>query len=138
MADGFWVRTHGVDTHASTGAAVETDFIANAGSTIQENRRLTLLGCYFSLFSEASVLYAARLIIIPEMITDSDLSSSAPEDDDDMIWSKFYAHKGVPAYFQLKSKRTLGPDDKCIVQTFALSVADDIAWSMQSYVVGHG
>lgn len=137
MAGGFWVRNDGVDTHASVGAAVETNVLSNAGSSIQENRRLTMMGFYLTIFSELSVLYACRLLVVPEMIASGDLTSVIPEDDDDMVWGKFYAHKGVPGYFQLKSKRTLGPDDRCFLQTFALNVADDIAWSWQSYVVGH-
>ncbi len=137
MPGGFWVRTQGVDTHSVVNTAVETELLSNAGSSIQENRRLTMMGFYFTIYSELSVLYTARVLVVPEMITASDLSDSQPEDDDDMVWSKFYAHKGVPGYFQLKSKRTLGPDDKCFLQTFCKSVADDIAWSWQSYVVGH-
>ncbi len=96
-----------------------------------------MMGCFFTVYSELSHMYVARLIVAPEMISSSDLTSTSPEDDDDMVWAKFYGHKGVPGYFQLKSKRTLGPDDHCWVQTFCRDVADDISWSWQSYVVGH-
>ncbi len=137
MASGFWVRSHGVDTHASTGAAVETVVLSNAGSSVQENRHLTVMGYYFTVYSELSLLYAARIIVAPEMIGAGDLTSAIPEDDDAMVWAKHYGHKGVPGYFEIKSKRTLQEDNQVFVQTFALSVADDIAWSWQAYVVGH-
>ncbi len=137
MASGFWVRKHGVDTHGSTGVSVDTVLVDNSGSAIQENRELTMMGFYFTLYSATSVLYAARIIVVPEMIDAGDLTSAIPEDDDALVWAKFYAHAGVPGYFQLKSKRTLHPDDQCFVQTFALSGADNIAYSWQSYVVGH-
>ncbi len=137
MASGFWVRQHGVDTHVAVDTAVETIVLSNAGSSIQENRELTMLGFYFTLYSATSAMYAARLLVVPEMINSGDLAHNIPEDDDQMVWSKFYAHAGVPGYFQLKSKRTLHPDDRCFVQTFCINVADGIVWSWQSYVVGH-
>ncbi len=137
MAGGFWVRAHSVDSHASTNAAVETMVLSNAGSSIQENRQLTMMGFYFTLMSEAALLCTARILVVPEMIDAGDLTFNIPEDDDELVWSKFYAHKGVPGYFQLKSKRTLGPDSRCFVQTFCVSAFDAVAWSWQSYVVGH-
>ncbi len=138
MANGFWLRQHGVDTHGATGAAVETLLIQNGlGVDISETRKLTLMGYYMTLFSPTSVLYAARLIVNPEMIDAADLDISNPDDADDMVWAKHYAHAGTPAYFQIRSKRSLGPEDEVHMQTFALSVADDIAWSFQSYVVAH-
>ncbi len=137
MPGGFWVRQSGVDTHASNQAAVETQLVSNQGSSIQENRELTMMGFYMTLYSELSILYVARLLVVPEMIDAGDLTATIPEDDDAIVWGKFFAHKGVPGYFQLKSKRTLHPDDQCFIQTFTLSTADNIAWSWQSYVVGH-
>jgi len=138
MAGGFWIRLANSDTHASTDASVETQVLDNAGTSIAENRRLTVMGYYFSLYSESSLMYAARLILAPEMISSGDLTSTQPEDDDDMVWAKYYAHKGTPGYFQVRSKRTLGPDDHLWVQTFAIITADNIQWSFQAYVVGHG
>jgi len=136
MANGFWVRKEGSDTHASTGAAVETELLVNSGSSVQENRRITALGYYLTMFSPTSNLYVVRIIgPHAELIGPGNFTNVTPEDDDDLIWAKHYAHAGVPAYFQIKSKRTFGPDDKLHLQTFCNNVADDIHWSWQSYVV---
>ncbi len=137
MAGGFWVRQHGSDAHASTPTPVETEVLSNAGSSIQENRSLTVMGYYLTMFSELSNLYMVRLLVVPEMIDAADLTDLIPEDDDGMVWAKHYAHKGTPGYFQIKSKRTLHPDDHVFVQSAALSIADSIEWSWQAYVVGH-
>ncbi len=139
MAQGFWVRANQSDSHAGLEASVDTIILSNAGSSLQENRRLTSLGYYLTVFSATSLMYVARLLVVPEMIDAGDLTSSIPEDDDDMVWAKHYAHAGVPGYFQIKSKRTLGPDDRVFLQTYCVSnPADDIQWSWQSYVVGSG
>ncbi len=135
MANGFWLRTNGSDVHVANLAEVNTQILQNAGSSVQENRRLTLLGYYFTLYSATSDMYVARVMVAPELIQTGDLTDSSPEDDDDMLWAKHYAHAGVPGYFQIKSKRTLGPDDKLWVQTFTISTAASIHWSFQSYMV---
>ncbi len=138
MASGFWLRTHGSDTHGSINTAVNTRVLDNAGSSMEENRRLTVLGYYLTLFSSTSNLYALRVLApVPEMIATGDLTFQIPEDDDALLWAKHYAHAGTPAYFQIKSKRTLQPDDHMWVQTFALNAADNIHWSLQAYIVGN-
>ncbi len=136
MANGFWVRQEGSDSHGSVETAVETQVLVNSGSSIQENRRITCLGYYLTMFSPTSNLYVVRMIgPHAELIGAADFTSVTPEDDDSLIWAKHYAHAGVPAYFQIKSKRTFGPDDKLHLQTFCVNTADTIHWSWQSYVV---
>ncbi len=138
MPGGFWIRADGTHAQVSIGTSIEAQLVDNAGSSIQENRRLTCLGFYLTMFSATSNMYVARILTTPEMISIADLTATSPEDDDDMVWSKHYAHAGVPGYFQIKSKRTLGPDDHVYIQTWNISVVDDIHWSWQSYCVASG
>ncbi len=137
MAGGFWVRKDGEDVHSVINTSVDTIVLSNAGSSIQENRQLTSLGYYLTMFSATSKMYVVRLLVVPEIIDAGDLTFNLPEDDDDMVWAKHYAHAGVPGYFQIKSKRTLGPDDRIFIQSWTISNTDDVFWSWQSYVVGH-
>lgn len=136
MANGFWFRQHGSDVHVAVDTSLDTMLLSNAGSSIQENRDITMIGYYLTVFCPTSLMYWARLVVVPEMIASGDLSDIVPEDDDAMVWAKHYAHAGVPGYFQIKSKRTLRPDDRCFIQTVCVKTVDDIQWSFQSYVVG--
>ncbi len=138
MADGFWIRKDGRDQHVAVNTALNNQLVDNAGSSVQENRTLTILGYYLTVFSETSEMYVARLITAPEMIPSADITDSSPEDDDRMVYAKHYAHSGVPGYFQIKSKRNLYADDHLWISTFCRFTIADIFWSFQAYVVGSG
>lgn len=136
MAGGTWVRINGKHVHAAVETAVESTLIDNTASSDLFDRNLLVTGYYLTMYSAAE-LYVVRILVNAGYTSTGTLDSNTPDINDPENWGVHFGHPNTPFMFNIRSKRTLGPEQILRVQSFCEndSSADDIYWSFAAYVV---
>ncbi len=85
--------------------------------------------------TDSDDLMGIRLLVVPELLVDGDLTEDAPAPHDRMVYYSWYAARG-PLVFRLRSKKTIPPENKLWVQTWKAggSATTQIRWGLHAFM----
>ncbi len=120
-----WTRHSHAATLSTEDATNNKELIHNNPTTAEPwtASRLVIVDGFVTLISDTDNLCGCRLLVVPEDIVDGDIDATNPEDPDPSIYYSFFFGRG-PMVFRLRSKKTIGPNDKLWVSLWKESGTD--------------